>query len=70
MSLVESLQQSRELNAINQVLVDNIKSLETYVADIREAKKTVLQKEAEAHKAIEEITKTLSGGSRISRTSK
>ena len=65
LSLVECLQQSKELNAINQVLVDNIKSLETYVADIREAKKIVQQKEAEAHKAIEEITRKLSGGSRI-----
>ena len=70
LGVVESLQESRESNAINQVLADNIKSLETYVADIREAKKIVLQKEEEAHKAIEEITRKLGGESRTSRKEK
>ena len=65
------VEESRTLNGTNQgLMMDTIKSLETYIHQIREAKQIILQKEAEAQKAIEEITRALSGRSRISQTGK
>ena len=61
----------RTLNGTNQgLMMDIIKSLETYIHQIREAKQIILQKEAEAQKAIEEITRALSGRTRISLSGK
>ena len=65
------VEESRTLNGTNQgLMMDIIKSLETYIHQIREAKQIILQKEAEAQKAIEEITRALSGRTRISLSGK
>ena len=58
-SLPECLKESPELNATKQVLTDTMTSLETYADQIREANKIILVNEAEAQKAIDEITVAL-----------
>ena len=58
-SLAECLQESLELNEIKQDVVDSKVSLVIYEKKLREARQTVLEKQAEANKAIDETSKEL-----------